>query len=169
MDGRAVSNSYAVRANKGGERRRIAARSFGSAFAMNEMTYNEELCSVAQQPSRGPQATASFQRPGPDVLSETIPVVFVGRNHDGFWVARDAEAKFGGLFWRKQAALDFARKYIATHAVAIGYAAVFPQARFELDMPNQGNPLVDGFGFAKRLLARPAQRLIAVTRKLLSF
>jgi hypothetical protein len=108
---------------------------------------------------------ASFQRPGPDVVNETIPVVFIGRNRDGFWVARDAEARFGGLFWRKQAALDFAK----TNAASGGYAAVFPLARFELDMENQGNPLAGSPGIARRLLVRQAQRLGALARKLLAF
>ena len=34
--------------------------------------------------------TPSFQRPGADVLNEAIPAFFIGRNHSGFWVARDA-------------------------------------------------------------------------------
>ena len=122
---------------------------------MSVMSYSEELVSAAPL---APAALAAFepaatpfQRPGPDVLSETIPVVFIGRNRDGFWVARDADAKFGGLFWRKQAALDFAK----TSAAPRGCAIVFPQARFELDMPNHGNPLLNLFATARRLLARP--------------
>ena len=97
------------------------------------------------------------------MLNETIPVVFIGRNRDGFWVVRDAEAKFGGLFWRKQAALDFAN----ANAAPTGYAAVFPQAQFELDIENHGNPLVERLGSATRLLKRQARRLIVVARKLL--
>ncbi|MBU6461664.1 MAG: hypothetical protein KGK01_02950 [Bradyrhizobium sp.] len=83
------------------------------------------------------------------MLSETIPVIFIGRNHDGFWVVRDAEAKFGGLFWRKQAALDFAK----ANASPGRYAAVFLQARFELDLKNHGNPLIGGVGTVRHLLA----------------
>ena len=97
------------------------------------------------------------------MLNETIPVVFIGRNRDGFWVVRDAEAKFGGLFWRKQAALDFAK----ASAAPGGYAAVFPQAQFELDIENHGNPLIERLGNATRLLKRQAGRLIAVACKLL--
>jgi len=110
-------------------------------------------------------AAVSFQRPGPDVLSEAIPVVFIGRNRDGFWVARDADARFGGLFWRKQSALDFAK----SNAAPRGCAIAFPLARFELDMDNQGNPLIGVMMIAKRLLTRRAQRLIAATRKRLAF
>ena len=130
---------------------------------MGTMTYSEQLVSAPPQRSLRPPATVSFQRPGPDVLNETIPVVFIGRNRDGFWVVRDAEAKFGGLFWRKQAALDFAK----ANAAPGGYAAVFPQAPFELDMENHGNPLIGHLATAQRLLSREAHRLIAVARKLL--
>jgi hypothetical protein len=44
---------------------------------------------------------------------------------------------------------------------------VFPQAPFELDMENHGNPLIEHLGSAQRLLTREAHRLIAVARKLL--
>jgi hypothetical protein len=140
-----------------------------SAAAMGVMTYSKELVSAAPLTPNAAAAfepaAVSFQRPGPDVLSETIPVVFIGRNRDGFWVVRDAEARFGGLFWRKQAALDFAK----TNASTGGYAAVFPQLRFELDMENHGNPLIGIIMTARRLLARRAQPVIAATRKLLAF
>ena len=89
---------------------------------MSAMTYSEEFLGTAtgRKLSLGPLASdalpkfehpvTSFTRPGPDVLSETIPVVFIGRNRDGFWVARCADGTFGGLFWRKGSALRFARQ-----------------------------------------------------------
>jgi hypothetical protein len=132
---------------------------------MSAMTYDDGFVPAADPRSRGSVTAAPFQRPGPEVLSEAIPVVFVGRNRDGFWVVRDAEARFGGLFWRQQAALDFAK----ASASPGGYATVFPQARFELDMENHGNSLIDGIGVARRLLTRRAQRLIAAIRKLVAF
>ena len=140
---------------------------------MSAMTCSEEFLgrAAARKLSSGPLASdlpsklehpvTSFTRPGSDVLSETIPVVFIGRNRDGFWVARDAEGTFGGLFWRKGSALRFAK----TNAGSAGCAAVFPQARFELDLENHGNPLVACLGMARRLLTRQARRLMAVTRK----
>jgi hypothetical protein len=145
---------------------------------MSAMIYSEEFlgrAAAGQKLSSGPlasdappkfeHAVPSFQRPGPDVLSEAIPVVFIGRNRDGFWVARDADGKFGGLFWRKGSALHFAK----TNAGPAGCAALFPQARFELDLENGGNPLVSCLGTAKRLLMRQARRLVAFTRKLAQF
>ncbi len=59
-------------------------------------------------------AVRPFQRPGPEILNEAISVVFIGRNRDGLWVARDAEGKFGGLFWRKESALRFAKRTAAS-------------------------------------------------------
>lgn len=152
-------------------------RPFGIGIAMSAMTYGEEFLgrTAGQKLSSGPLASdaapkfehsvTSFTRPGPDVLSETIPVVFIGRNRDGFWVARDAEGTFGGLFWRKGSALRFAK----ANAGPAGCAAVFPQARFELDLENHGNPLVACLGTARRLLTRQARRLMAVTRKFAQF
>jgi len=141
---------------------------------MSVMTYSEEMPgamagrrlssgSTACDPSPNPErAIVSFQRPGPDVLSRSIPVVFIGRNRDGVWVARDADGKFGGLFWRKGAALRFAR----AGAGPAGCATVFPRARFELDLENSGNPLLGCVGPIKRLLARTALRLTAIIRRL---
>jgi hypothetical protein len=129
---------------------------------MSVMSYSEDLVSAPPlAPAAFEPAPAPFQRPGPDVLSETIPVVFIGRNRHGLWVVRDAEARFGGLFWRERSALDFARASAAPNACAI----VFPQARFELDMPSRGNPLLTPLAAAIRLLAHRAQRLIGATRK----
>lgn len=130
-----------------------------------KMTCDDQFVPAGDPRSRRSVMAVAFERPGPDVLSETIPVVFVGRNRDGFWVVRDAEAGFGGLFWRKQAALDFAK----TNAASGGYAAVFPSARFELDIENQGNPLAGSLGIARRLLVCHAQRLGALARKRLAF
>jgi hypothetical protein len=145
---------------------------------MSAMTYSEEFLGTAaagrklssgplasDAPAKFEHAVTPFQRPGPDVVSEAIAVVFIGRNRDGFWVARDADGKFGGLFWRKDAALRFAK----TNAGSAGCAALFPQTRFELDLENGGNPLVTYLGTARRLLTRQARRLTAFTRKLAQF
>jgi len=152
-------------------------RLFGIGIAMSAMTCSDEFLGSAAErklPS-GPHASGvqpkfehsvtSFTRPGPDVLSEAIPVVFIGRNRDGFWVARDAEGRFGGLFWRKGSALRFAK----ANAGPAGCAVVFPQDRFELDLENHGDPLVACLETARRLLTRQARRLMAVTRKFTQF
>ena len=79
-----------------------------------------------------------FQRPAPEDLSEAIPVFFIGRNKHGHWVARGADGKSGGLFWRKQAAIRFARR----SARPARCATIFPTENIELDLENQGNPLL---------------------------
>jgi hypothetical protein len=139
---------------------------------MSAMTYSDELLGTAAGQKLPPEpsdaspkydpAVTSFERPGPEVLNRTIAVVFIGRNRNGVWVARDAEGKFGGLFWRKGAAIRFAK----ANAGPAGCAAVFPQARFELDLDNRGNPFLGRLGIVKRLLVRPARRLTAMIRKL---
>lgn len=100
-------------------------------------------------------------RPGPEVLSDAIPVFFIGRNRNGLWIARDAEGKFGGMFWRKEAALRFAREC----AGPAGCATVFPQTRLELDIENRGNPLVAYLATARRLLTHRALRFIFAARR----
>jgi hypothetical protein len=144
----------------------------GTGIAMSAMTYSEQLLGPAtgERPSSAPlasdapakfeRACTSFARPGPDVLSRSIPVVFIGRNRAGLWVARDADGKFGGLFWRRGSALHFAR----TNAGPAGCAALFPRARFELDLENHGNPLVAGLAAAKLFLGRRLHRLLAAAR-----
>ncbi len=79
-----------------------------------------------------------FQRPCPEDLSEAIPVFFIGRNARGHWVARGADGKYGGLFWRKQAAARFATRC----AWPARCATIFPSEIIELDLENQGNPLL---------------------------
>src|ERR1700744_3072201 len=93
-----------------------------------------------------------FQRPGADVLNEAIPAFFIARNHSGFWVARDANGKSGGLFWSREAALRFARAVWPD-----GCATIFPQDRFELDIDNSGNPLISWLEAAKHRLARQSK------------
>lgn len=83
-------------------------------------------------------ADKPFLRPRPEELSEAIPVFFIGRNARGHWVARGADGKYGGLFWRKQAAIRFAER----SARPARCATIFPTRNIELDLENQGNPLL---------------------------
>jgi hypothetical protein len=102
-------------------------------------------------------ATRLPQRPDPSILSEAIPLFFIGQNRDGFWVARDVDGRVGGIFLRKQSALKFADR----NAPPAGCATMFLSERFELDIENKGNPLVAHLGAAKRVLTRLAPRLTA--------
>jgi hypothetical protein len=93
-------------------------------------------------------------RPDPGILSEAIPLFFIGRNKDGFWVARESEGRIGGIFLRKQSALRFANRSTQPG----GCATMFLSERFELDVENKGNPLVASLADARRIVLRLAQR-----------
>jgi hypothetical protein len=124
------------------------------------MTYKAEIpgTSTGRNPTAGHTApegplksahSETLQRPSADILNEAIPAFFIGRNRSGFWVARDADAKSGGLFWSREAALRFARTFWPD-----GCATIFPQALFELDIENNGNPLISWLEAALHWLAR---------------
>jgi hypothetical protein len=110
----------------------------------------------------GRTATRLPQRPDRSILSEAIPLFFIGRNKDGFWVARDAEGSVGGIFLFKRSALLFAKR----NTQPWGCASMLVSERFELDIENKGNPLVVRLGVARRLGLHLAQRLAACAGKL---
>jgi hypothetical protein len=78
------------------------------------------------------------RRPDARTLSEMIPLFFIGRNRRGLWIAREAEARIGGIFLFRRSALRFAKR----NSAPIGCATMFLADRFELDVENRGNPLV---------------------------
>jgi hypothetical protein len=113
-----------------------------------------------RQASRRPAAleresSVQFRPLDPDFVSEAIPAFFIGRNREGFWVARDAKGRNGGIFLLKSSALAFARK----NSEPVGCATIFPSAPFELDLENQGNPLAKHFGPLMRVAARIRRRM----------
>jgi hypothetical protein len=98
-------------------------------------------------------STSRFpRRPDADVLSNSISLFFVGQNKHGFWFAREAEGRSGGLFLLKRSAVRFANK---THESA-GCATMFLAEPFELDVENQGNHLLAQIGAAADGVARRA-------------
>jgi hypothetical protein len=84
---------------------------------------------IAQLPSR----------PEDTVLSESIPLFFIGRNQSGFWVARESERRSGGLFLLRRSAARFVRKKSSPR----GCATMLVEHTIELDVPNQGSRLVE--------------------------
>jgi hypothetical protein len=76
-------------------------------------------------------------RPNSGVLSESIPLFFIGRNASGFWVAREAEGRTGGVFLFRRSALHFANR----NSAPAGCATMFLNDRLELDVENKGSPL----------------------------
>jgi len=107
-----------------------------------------------RQPVAPTAATRLPQRPDPNIVSEAIPLFFIGRNKDGFWVARNADGRIGGIFLLKHSALRFANR----SAQPKGCATMFLSERFELDVENKGNPLVAHLAAARRLVLQLAQR-----------
>jgi hypothetical protein len=101
-------------------------------------------------PASGAAPGRALHRPDGSVLHESFPVYFVGRNRDGFWVARDADGRVGGLFLFERSAMAFAHSNSTPDRCAI----VLPSERFELEVANHGNRLISLIGFIKRLTGR---------------
>src|ERR1700747_3304461 len=78
-------------------------------------------------------------RPDDTILSVSIPLFFIGRNQNGFWVAREAAGRCGGLFLFRWSAARFARR----NSLAGGGATMLVEHSIELDLPNQGSRLVE--------------------------
>ena len=117
---------------------------------------------VEHQPERAGISTAGgaaadsapFQPLDSSIVSDAIPAFFIGRNGQGFWVAREATGRIGGVFLLETSALSFARM----HSHPTGCATIFQSDRFELDLENSGNPLVPHLGSLMRLAIRAWRR-----------
>jgi hypothetical protein len=75
--------------------------------------------------SRGGQA---LRRPDGRILNEAIPLVAVGRNRAGLWIARDCDSSIGRAFIFKGSAIRFAKRMKAPGA----YALMFVKDGLEL-------------------------------------
>jgi len=106
--------------------------------------------------------TSPFQPLDPSVLNASIPAFFIGRNKDGFWLARDVKGQVGGMFLFESSALAFTRR----KAFPSGCATIFPSERFELDVENQGNPLIEYLQPLMRLVLRGLHWMIALTARI---
>jgi len=106
--------------------------------------------------------TAQFQLLDPGIVNEAIPAFFIGRNKQGFWIARDVNGRIGGIFLLENSALSFAKR----NSWPAGCATIFPSERFELDLENKGNPLVTHLGPLIHLAMRHRQRMAALIRKM---
>ena len=119
------------------------------AIAFN--TLNQSIVETAR-------ASEPFLQLDPGAVSDAIPAFFIGRNSEGFWVARDANGRIGGLFLFEAGALSFARK----NSAPSGCATIYPSTAFELDLQNRGNPLVAPLLLLKQLAMRALQRIAAL-------
>jgi hypothetical protein len=109
-------------------------------------------------------------RPDRSVLSDSIPLFFVGPSRSGFWVARESEGRSGGIFLFRRSAARFARKKSSPG----GCATMFVE-HLELDLPNQGSRVAEPIASAMRvtkqrvpLLANLVATTAAEWRKLVS-
>jgi hypothetical protein len=93
-------------------------------------------------------------RPGRRVFNETIPLFYIGRSKNGFWMAREEKSGIGGLFFLRRSALRFA----ARNSGPAGRATMLLTQRFELDRANDGNPLAGAVDAVVRAAARLARR-----------
>jgi hypothetical protein len=102
-------------------------------------------------------------RPDLHVLNEAIPLFYICQNRHGFWVAREAEGRAGGLFLRKQAALRFAERQGAT-----GCAIMQLNEPTELDVADRGNRLAKPLGMIADLTALRAPLLAAFVGRMIA-
>src|ERR1700674_1288608 len=104
-----------------------------------------------------PTVTAQFQPLDPGIVNEAIPAFFIGRNKEGFWIARDAKGQIGGIFLLEHSAVSFAKR----NSQAAGCATIFPAETIELDLENNGNPLAVQLGWFRHLAMRGRRRIAA--------
>jgi hypothetical protein len=116
----------------------------------------------ARTPDHAITVTAPFRPLDPDILNEAIPAFFIGRNNEGFWLARDVKGQAGGVFLFESSALSFARR----HCGPSGCATIFPSERFELDLENHGNPLIVYLRPLMRLAMHIWLRMTALSDKI---
>ena len=133
----------------------------------NQQAPRRTADAVAQDSQRaGPApdqpAAAPFQPLDPNIVNASIPAFFIGRNQDGFWLARHVKGRIGGIFLLESSALAFARR----NSRPSGCATIFPSERFELDLENQGNPFIVYLRPTMRLAMQVERRMAALIGKI---
>lgn len=113
-------------------------------------------------PDRSTLPATPFQPLDPGIVNASIPAFFIGRNREGFWLARDAKGQIGGIFLLESSAPAFARR----NSRPSGCVTIFPPERFELDLENQGNPLITCLRQLMRVAMRGRRRMAVVTGKI---
>jgi hypothetical protein len=78
------------------------------------------------------------KRPPRRVLNESIPLFFISRDKNGFWIAREAEGTTGGIFLFKRSTLRFAER----NSKPSGCAMMFLAAPRDLDVDNRATQLL---------------------------
>jgi hypothetical protein len=111
-----------------------------------------------RQAENEPNMPVKFpKRPDLGALSETIPLFYIGQNNRGFWVAREADGRCGGVFLLRRSALRFAQQKSAP----AGCATMFLDEPRELDVGNEGNRIVEPLTAVIDLVRRRAPTFTA--------
>ena len=110
--------------------------------------------------------SAVFRPLDPGIVSDTIPAFFIGRNKEGFWVARDVQGQIGGIFLLENSAVSFARSFARRISGSAGCATIFPSETIELDLENNGNPLLSRLGSLMRLATQTRRRIFALAGRM---
>ncbi|MFZ0837965.1 MAG: hypothetical protein WAM77_10955 [Xanthobacteraceae bacterium] len=76
----------------------------------------------------------ALRRPDARILNEAIPLVAIGRNQAGFWVARDCDSSTGRAFIFKGSAIRFAKRMKGQN----GCALMFVNDGLELEPGDTG-------------------------------
>lgn len=97
-----------------------------------------------------PASNGLPSRPDARIFNGAIPLFFIGRNKNGFWIAREARGRTGGMFLLRRSALRFAQLASSPH----GCATMFLAKTFELDTRNAGNPVIGWLDAALGLVSR---------------
>jgi hypothetical protein len=130
-----------------------------------ERTVGPAMRLVAESREKAVKTLPKFpQRPNLQVLSQSIPLFYICQNRHGFWIARDAEGRNGGLFLRRQSALAFARR----QSTPTGCAIMQLGESAELDIENQGNRVAVPLGRMIDLATQRAPRLAAFAGTLIA-
>ncbi len=107
-----------------------------SAEASRAAADNASAPRLFREPgSVGAQMCRLPWRPDAATFNAAIPFFYIGRNRHGFWVAREAQGRVGGLFMRQRSALRFAR----TFSEPLGCATMLLNEPLELDVDNGGS------------------------------
>lgn len=129
-----------------------------AAIAIKVMHHKEQVREQPEMAAAPATAAAAFRPLDPDIVNETIPAFFIGRNRQGFWLARDVNGRIGGIFLFESSAVAFAR----TNSGAAGCATVYLSEPFELDLENRGNPFVVRLGSCTRAATHLRRRMAAL-------
>jgi len=111
-------------------------------------------------PANGAAATWP-ERPDESLLSNSIPLFFISRDADGFWLACEADFRIGGMFLLRRSAERFAKHWSGPARCA----TMVLDEPHALDIENRGNRLVEHIRPAKKLLTSAASKFSAFVRR----